>query len=357
MARGPSTLKDVANSAGVSTATVARVLHNRGYVAAETRQLVESAILATGYQLNAVAQGLRKQRTLVLGHLLYGISPNPFFANIALGVAEEAAEHGCGVLIANTQEDRHLERLAVETLIRRRVDAILFTTVRDEAIIRLAMDARIPVVQVERTRVLDAPAVTVDNYRGAFDAVQHLIDLGHRRVAYIGERPDSPAHDARDGSLRLVEAERLSGYRDALRHGGLAVDDTIVDLDGRYTDLQYARSATRRLLAVPPRPTAIFAACDLIAAGVLQELSRAGLRVPTDISVVGFDDTLAERLTPALTTVAQPMVQIGRLAAAIAIEALQDLGTETTGGAAPRRERLTTQLVIRDSTGPVSTCS
>lgn len=353
---GPSTMKDVAREAGVSTATIARVIHNSGYVSGETRRLVESAILATGYQLNAVAQGLRTRRTFVLGHLLHAISPNPFFANIALGVEEEATSYGCGVLTANTQEDLQLERLAVETLIRRRVDAILFTTVRDEATIRMAIDARIPVVQVERMRLLDMPAVTVDNKRGAFDAVEHLIGLGHRRIAYIGEPPDRPKRYVGDGSLRMVERERLSGYRDALQRNGLAIDDSIVDLGGTYLDLDYARGATRRLLRLLPRPTAIFAACDLIAAGVLQELYANRFRVPDDMSVVGFDDTLAARLTPALTTVSQPMVDIGRLAASMAIAALREPTSGSSGRMAPRQERLTAELVIRDSTGAAPKC-
>ncbi len=348
MGQGSATLKDVAEAAGVSTATVARVIHERGYVAPETRAHVQSAIRATGYRLNVVAQGLRTRRTLVLGHLLLALSPNPFFATIALGVEEEAARRGCGVIIANTQEDPELERLAVETLIRRRVDAIVFTTVRDEQTMHAAIAASIPVVQVERSRLATVSSVTIDNYEGAFEAASHLIELGHRRIAFIGEDPDKRGAHVEPG-LRLIERERLDGYRDALVQHGLPFDLKLVDLGGRYYDLDHTRMVAGRWLDQTIRPTAIFAACDLMAAGVLQEAYARGLHVPRDLSIVGFDDTLAAQLTPPLTTVVQPMIETGRLAAAIAIEAAEAHGHATSE---PRVERLTTHLVVRESTAP-----
>lgn len=346
--QGSATLKDVAAAAGVSTATVARVIHERGYVAPETREQVQSAIRATGYRLNVVAQGLRTRRTLVLGHLLLALSPNPFFANIALGVEEEAARRGCGVIIANTQEDPELERLAVETLIRRRVDAIVFTTVRDAKTMHAAIAASIPVVQVERSRLATASSVTIDNYQGAFEAASHLVALGHRRIAFIGEDPDKRGAHVEPG-LRLIERERLDGYRDALTRHGLPIDPEIIDLSGRYYDLDHTRTVASRWLDRAYPPTAIFAACDFMAAGVLQEAYARGLHVPRDLSIVGFDDTLAGQLAPPLTTVVQPMIETGRLAAAIAIEAAEAQGQSPRE---PRVERLTTHLIVRESTGP-----
>jgi DNA-binding LacI/PurR family transcriptional regulator len=347
-----ATLKDVAHLAGVSTATVARVVHGNGYVADETRRLVEAAIAETGYQLNVVAQGLRKRRTLVLGHVLMAIDTNPFFAGVAKGVEEEAARHGCGVITVTAHNDPAVEQAAVQTLVRRRVDAILFTTARHEASVELARAANIPIVQVERAGMLGTHEVTVDNYRGAVDAIEHLVHLGHRRIACLGVNPD--VADQRPFAVRrqTVERERLSGYCDALRNNGLAVRDVLVDLDGDYFDLNHARAVTRRWLSLEESPTAIFATCDFIAAGVLQELYAAGMRVPCDMSLVGFDDTLAQQLSPPLTTVAQPMLEIGRVAATIAIEE-----SWITPGQTPapslRKERLNTRLVIRESTGKV----
>lgn len=352
-----ATLRDVARLAGVSTSTVARVFHNKGYVAEETRRLVEATIEETGYQLNAVAQGLRKQRTLTLGHVLFSISPNPFFAGVALGIEQEAAARGCGVLTSNTQGDPERERQGVQTLIRRRVDAILFTTYADAANVRLAAASGIPVVQVERHARIETHTVTVDNYRGSFAATEHLIAFGHRRIAYAGEPPGAREHSAGQRS-GVVEQERVAGFFDAMNQHGLPVDDDLVDFSVQYSDSVRIREVTRRWFALPAgqRPTAIFATCDLLAAGVLQEAYAHGLRVPEDLSVVGFDDTYGSHLTPPLTTVAQPMFEMGRCAAGIAIDQVQlNVGAHGPGASAPTllHERLATRLIVRSSTGPV----
>src|SRR6185437_4295833 len=173
------TLKDVARIAGVSTATVARVLHDSGYIAEETRKQVEAAIRATGYRMNVVAQGLRKQQTMSIGHILHSIMPNPFYAGVALGVEQEALKQGWSVLMINVQGDAQRERLGVETLIQRRVDAILFTSAVDEANVSLALEAGLQVVQLQQPTAIPTHQVTADNYVGSVAAVEHLIALGH----------------------------------------------------------------------------------------------------------------------------------------------------------------------------------
>lgn len=351
-----ATLKDVAERAGVSTATVARVLHDKGYVAGETREAVEAAIRETGYSINAVAQGLRTQRTFTLGHILQSVAPNPFFAGVALGAEQEAAASGCGVVIYNTHGDRERERLGVETFIRRRVDAVLFTTVTDEENVALAARSGVPVVQVERVTPVPTHAVTIDNHRGSSDAVAHLIALGHRRIAFIGVDPNPAAHlDAHPATTgvtprRTVERERLAGYLDAHAAAGLPVHDALVRLGGTYYEGDRAFATVRGLLALPAvdRPTAVYATCDMLAAGALQAIYAAGLRVPDDLSVIGFDDTYASHLTPPLTTVRQPMQEAGRAAARLALSALH----RTEEPDEPRTERLSTSLVVRSSTGP-----
>jgi LacI family transcriptional regulator len=348
------TLKDVAERAGVSTATVARVLHGNGYVAEETRKVVEAVVQETGYQINAVAQGLRKQRTFTLGHILQSIAPNPFFAGVALGVEKEANRHGCGVVLYTTQGDAERERKGVETLIRRRVDAIIFTKIAHEANVELAARSGIPVVQVERVTSVPTDSVTADNYPGAFEATRHLIELGHEKIAFLGVAPSSLVE--RDAGGRgafvsdrcSVEGERLSGYLDALDDADLQVRRELMDLSGTYYALDWARTTMDHMLALPAdrRPTAVFATCDMLAAGVLQGIHARGMRVPDDISVVGFDDTYATYLTPPLSTARQPMFEMGQAAARLAIEALQtDLEHRP-----PRSERLSTHLVIREST-------
>lgn len=343
----PARLKDVAERAGVSVSTVARVLHDNGYVAGPTREAVDAALAECGYQINTVAQRLRKQRSGEIGHILDSISPNPFFAGVALGSERAAAEYGCTVLFSNTHGDADLERTGVEALLQRRVEAILFTTVTDERNVELALSAGAVVVQVERMSDVATHAVTVDNYRGAFDATEHLLRLGHRRVACLGVDPDLRAAGTAP-HRSVVERERLSGYFDALRSFGVTGDDELVTLGPTYYDVPAARAAVRRWLQLPAarRPTAIFATCDIMAAGILQEAHVSRLRVPDDLSLVGFDDTYASHLTPPLTTVRQPMDELGRAAVRLAM-------TPREGGAGlPRRERLTTQLIVRESTAP-----
>lgn len=355
--RREATLKDVAHLAGVSTATVARVLHNRGYVAEETRKAVETAIAETGYRVNAVAQGLRKQRTFLIGHVLQAIAPNPFFATVALASQQQAAQHGWGLILSTTQANPDIEREVVETLLRQRVDAILFTTVTDDDNVRLAAASGIPVVQVERVGAVGTHGVSVDNFVGAFDAVEHLIELGHRRIAFIGVSLDTPHGRSNDGRIvvvsperRSVERERLGGYTSALAAHDIPLDPELLDLGNTYYSSERGNKVTKRLMELDPdtRPTAIFAGCDLLAAGVLQELTARGLRVPGDISVVGYDDTYASHLSPPLTTVAQPMSDLGAVAVEMTMQALE--------GGLPEgeilRERLATKLVIRSSTGP-----
>lgn len=341
-----ATLKTVAAAAGVSTATVARVLHAKGYVAPATRDRVEAALAETGYRLNAVAQGLRKRRTLTIGHLLHSIAPNPFFAAVALGVDLEAAKHGCSALLYQTHGDAEREHMGVETLIRRRVDAILFTTAVQEANVCLAARAGIPVVQVERQGALETLAVTVDNYVGAAEAVRHLIDLGHRRIAFIG---DDPANVLRHTQVsHCVEHERLQGYLATVGDRLGTADQDLIILARDY-ERQTGYDAAQQLLTLSNPPTAIFATCDLLAAGVLQCLYERGYAVPRDMSVVGFDDTIASLMSPPLTTVAQPMVNMGQRAAALAFAAIE---TPADGLLHSRVIRLSTRLTVRASTGP-----
>jgi DNA-binding LacI/PurR family transcriptional regulator len=355
-ARKNATLKDVATLAQVSTATVARVLHNNGYVADETRRTVEEALAQSGYRLNGVARGLRRQRTFLLGHVLQSIAPNPFFATVALAAQQEAARHGWGIILCNTQSDSFAERSAVETLLCQRVDAILFTTVTNEANVRLAVAAGVPVVQVERVGTVETHGVSVDNRPGACEAVEHLIALGHRRIAFVGLDPATPMDRHGDPTAaglaerRSVEHERLGGYLETLEVYGIPVIDESVQLTNVYSSPELGQTVCRRLLELPLnlRPTAIFAGCDLLAVGILQEILEQGLKVPDDISVIGFDDTYAPNLAPPLTSVAQPMVEIGRVAAQLAIDAL----TTEDGENHVRRKRLTTQLIVRASTGP-----
>ena len=351
--RTTATLKAVAQRAGVSTATVARVLHGKGSVAPETRRAVEAAIAESGYRLNVVAQGLRTRRTLVLGHILRTMSLNPFFAGVAVGAGQEAARHGCGMLVYDTLDDAEQERIGVEMLIGRRVDAILFTTPIDQKNVALAVEAGIEVVQVERAGRTKTHVVTVDNHVGACAATEHLIALGHHRIAFLGVDASAPKGVAEPEDvalMRAVERERLSGYLDALCRHALPIPSDVISLGTDYYSTERGQASARQWLSLPraERPTAIFATCDILAAGVLQALYELGLNVPRDISVVGFDETYAPYLAPPLTTVEQPVIELGQAAARLAIRALQ----APENGRQWLTERLATRLVVRASTGP-----
>lgn len=341
-----STLKDIARIANVSTATVARVIHQNGYVAESTRQKVENALKQADYRINALAQGLRTQRTMTIGHLLTAISPNPFFARVALGAEQEAMKEGYSVLLFNTQGDAEQEYRGVQTLISRRVDAIVFTTALASENVQMAVDNGIVAVQVERPSNAPTPVVRVDNYAGGYTATQHLIDLNHQHIAYVGGIPRD-IHTQQGN----VEADRYEGYLAALGSGNLRVDESIVVLCDYYSlednnHVYEGYKAAQQLLS--QGITAIFAASDLLAAGVLQAVYERGMRVPDDISVIGFDDTYGAVLSPALTTVRQPMHTMGREAVRIAVEMLsRDDPTAETN----HQVTLTPRLVERSSTG------
>jgi LacI family transcriptional regulator len=344
-------LKDVAARAGVSTATVARVIHDNGYASAEARERVFAAIRESGYRLNTVAQGLRRQRTVTLGHILNGILPNPFFAEVAIGVEHAAAEAGYNVLIFNARDDADRERSGVETLLARRVDGIIFTTALRAENVRMALEAGVPCVEVEKPLCDEADAVVVDNYAGAYAAVEHLLGLGHREIGYIGE-PVGPRPGAPDDRVDRVVKERFEAYQDALASAGLPVNESQVVLgdyshDPGWSDLRTGAEYAERLLGQAPELTAVFAASDVLAAGALQAFYARRLRVPDQMSLVGFDDTFAKHLAPPLTTVRQPMFEMGARAADLVVRAASEGRPER-----PARETCAAQLIVRGSTGP-----
>ena len=339
----------VAQHAGVSTATVARVLKSEGYVSEETRRRVESAIKATSYRTNAFARGLRTNRSLMIANFLQATTRNPIFAEIARGVEEEALLNGYTVILLNVEGSRERERVGVERMIERRVDAMIFTHAVDAAHLDMVMAAEIPIVQVER--LLDRPtsAVSVDNYSGCLDAIKHLTKLGHRRIGFIGGDP--AIYGPTGPTPRSIEQERLEGYRDALRIAGLGIDPDLIVL-ARYlhptegSPTAYGQQGMRTLLSLQDRPTAALVTADVLVAGALQEAYRAGLRIPEDMSVIGYDNSIAPYLAPVLTTVSQPMRAMGKAACALALSAIK-------GDGAPRTITFKAELQVRESTGPV----
>jgi DNA-binding LacI/PurR family transcriptional regulator len=346
-----ATLKDVAARAGVSTATVSRVLHENGYVSADARERVEVALRESGYRLNTVAQELRRQRTIALGLIIHGLS-NPFFAEIVAGAEHAAAEQDFNVLLFNTRGAPERERRNVETLLRRRVDGILFTEAVGPESVRCAVDAGVAVVEMGQQLDERTSAIVIDDYVSAREAVEHLLALGHREIAYLGvpwgllEPP--PPLPVGGGAPRM----RFEAYRDALAAAGIPLREALLvhgeypREEGGWPGPQTGAEAMARLLEQAPMLTAVFAASDLAAAGALQTLYRRGVRVPDDVSVVGIDDTYAPHLTPPLTSVHHRPFEMGFQAATMAIELVD--------GGAPRTQRLPLELAVRESTAPPS---
>ena len=327
------TIYDVARLAGVSTATVSRALNGTGQIAASTRTTIEAAVEQLGYRPNTIARSLVTKSTQTIALLLPDIT-NPFYAALVSGIQETALSHGHTMLLCTTESDAEREEHYLRVLRAKQVDGALVDglVLPPDRIARFVEEG-FPIVCLDRD--IDSrsiPLVQVDNRLGGRIATQHLIDLGHRRIAHVTGA----------GELGISD-ERLAGYRDALAGARLPVDFQLVE-EGRFTD-DGGHDAARRLLGREPGVTAIFAANDLSALGVLNAVAEAGKRVPDDVSVVGFDDLhLSAYTAPPLTTIRQPAVEIARLATEILIGLTKGRQVEEM------RHLLEPELVVRAST-------
>lgn len=302
-----TTIRDVASLAGVSIATVSRVMNGEAPVSDDLARRVLAAVDRLDYRPSAVARSLKTAETEMIGMVIPDIM-NPFFPELIRGVEDGARAEGYVTLLGTSGGDSERERDYLAHLGRWRVGGVIYVPGRhsppDASLLAyLARQSRL-VNMDRRLDGFDGDVVMVDNVRGASIAGRHLIELGHRRIAVINLALDSS-----------VGAERATGYRTVLHDAGV-YDESIVRYDA-YT-LESGRAHAMELFAHEPRPTAILAGTDLIAFGVLQAAAAEGLRVPDDLSVVGFDGiSLIEVVVPRLTTVAQPTYQMGRLAATL----------------------------------------
>ena len=327
------TLLDVAKRAGVSPMTVSRVVNGFGPVSPELRARVEQALAETGYMPNIVARNLRTRRTDTIALLMPDMT-NPFFTTLAHGVETAAREAGISLLLANSDEREDEERRLVPMLLQRQVDGLLIIPAGTAAeTVRLCREQGVPLVVVDRRP--DTPGVDVvraDSEGGALELGRLLVGLGHRRVAVLSGPTSVPtAVDRATGFSRaFVEEAGLSAP--LVLHGAFTIDS------GHAMTLSAMRHA--------PRPTAIFAANNFIAIGVMHGLEELHLRVPDDVAVVGFDDLPRAMVTfPFLTVVAQPAFEMGQRSVAMLLGHLADPD-------APARDVvLPTELVIRRSSG------
>ena len=346
--RQKATMADVAKHAGVSPSTATRVISQSGYVSEENRRRVEEAVRVTGYRPNIVARSLRTQRSFTLGLVLTEAATNLFFARVSQAVNAEAQRRGYSLLTINHGGSRVAEHDGLQRLRERSVEAIIFCHALDPANLAETIEAGVPVVQIERQTLRGGRLVLVNQEPGVAAAVDHLLGLGHRRIAFLAGNP------AGRGPAALpqqddVEAQRIEAFLTATARAGIAQGDTpivLADYEPSRVDVTLASSRLgRELLARDPRPTAIFCGSDLLAAGVLRAVHEMRLRAPDDVSVIGYDDSFGAYLSPPLTTVAQPLEDLGRAAIDLAVEAVE-------APSAPRAETYPTRLVVRRSTGP-----
>lgn len=332
-------ISDVARAAGVSVATVSRVINGQHqFMSEDTRRRVEEVIRQTGYVPNSLAQSLKAQRTRTIGILISNLA-HPFWAAVLDEVERTCQERGYNVVFCNSRDDPELERRYLTMLQKRRVDGIVVNpTGKDVHKFFPLIERRFPLITLDRKlESLGIRWVGVNNVYAAALATEHLISLGHRRIGIVLYTPNGLS----------VREERLRGYQEALLHAGITYDHRlVVFVDPARED---GRDVTRRLFDVTPRPTAIFSTNIRINIEVLLALKDLGLRVPEDISVVGFDDAdWMELLDPPLTTVRTPAREMGREAASCIIDAVEGaLGAEADGDKAS--VELMPQLVIRRS--------
>lgn len=329
-----ATIHDVALAAGVSKTTVSRYLNNRIDLPSSTARRIDAAIAALQYRPNLLAKRLSTGRTEAISLVTPEIG-NPFFAELAAAVEDAAEQRGYAVFMSSTRGDRAREAAALQRLNDRHVDGlILMTSQPDDGTLARLIEGHDNVVLLdEDIPGATVPRVVVENAHGAYLATRHLIAAGHRAIAHVS------------GPEQLFSVrERYAGFARAMAEAGLPVRPGHV-VCGAYSR-DFGRQAVRRLLDAPERPTAVFAASDYVAIGVMEGLKAAGLVVPADMSLVGFDDMpFAEMIEPGLTTIRQPVAELGRTA----LHALLALLDKQ---APPSLTRLSVSLVERQSVAP-----
>jgi LacI family transcriptional regulator len=325
------TIYDVAEQAGVSTATVSRVINSSSFVSKQVRQRVEDAIAELGYVPNATARNLSAGRSTSIALLISNLS-NPFSAEVVEGVRSFFSEQEIGLVLGNIRADPDTELSQLDLVLAQGVGGVLIAPgSQDDLAVAEVKRRNIPCVILDARGDFELDVVRGDSYGGAVELTRLLLDLGHRRIALVNARRDNST--ARD---------RFAGYAQAFKDAGIEVDEALVQWGpSLFYTIEFGARATEELLALPDPPTAIFAGNDFVALGVLGALTARRVQVPDEMAVVSFDGITL----PFLTAVIQPAADMGRTAAAMLYERMQGYGGP------PREHVVPIELRISGSSG------
>jgi DNA-binding LacI/PurR family transcriptional regulator len=327
-------IKDIARAASVSHSTVSRALRDSPLVSAETTALIRKIAKEQGYTVSAVARGLVTRKTKTIGVVVTTIA-DPFVGEVVSGIEQTANDHGYSVFLADSYADPEREVRVVQSFAERRVEGIVVTASRVGTIyLEILSELKVPIVLINNQRRGEfMHSVMIENVEASRQATQHLIGLGHRRIAYLGDQFGYQS-----------DTERFAGYRRALEQAALPfLPELVVHGDGKP---EGGVKAMELLLGLPQAPTAVFCYNDMSALGALRCIHESGLRVPEDISLVGFDDLFFASYTqPPLTTVRQPRQRMGLLAMEILLKLMS--GQDSTDTI-----EVPAELIVRDSTAP-----
>ena len=330
-----ATILDVSKAAGVSVATVSRVLNRKGQVSQETARRVMRAVEALSYAPNVSARNLRLNESRII-LIVAPNTTNPYYTYILSGIGKAAHRMGYSAFLCDTGGERDETRKVLDMLVRRQADgAILLATERESDWLRPYAE-KYPLVECsEYDPKLNLPRVSIDNYAAAREAMAHLIWLGHERIGLVSS-----------SNGYISTALRLSGYRDALTEAGLPLKEDYVRRGAADYSFKSGFDSARSLLELPDRPTALLCISDMLALGAIASAKEMGLRVPEDVTVVGFDDV--EHTTmfhPYVTTVAQPCAEIGR-------KAMELLESAIARAPVSQETLLPHRLIVRESSAP-----
>ncbi len=327
-----ASIKDIARLASVSHSTVSRALAGSSLVNPDTADKIRKIADQTGYRPSAAARSLVTSRSATIGVVVTTIA-DPFAAEAVLGIEDAANEHNYSVILANSNAQPEREVKVVRSFEERRVDGIIVTSSRVGASYAETLSrTRMPIVLLNNQHPSEfIHSVMIDNFAASRELTGHLLALGHRRIAYVGDRYGYQS-----------DTERYGGYRSALESAGLKVEPQYVMLgDGKPEE---GGAAAAALMALKPRPTAIFCYNDMTALGAMAEIAARGLKVPEDVSITGFDDLFFAKYTaPPLTTVRQPMREMGRMA-------LETLVLLCDGGEPQHNVQARGEVIVRQST-------